>query len=347
MKTLKEACKGAFRIGAALGPVGKLSEDYTPQELALIAEQFDTATPENCMKPKEVIPTEGQWRFELGDEFMQFCQENHLTVIGHVLLWHAMNPAWLFKEGKKPVSRRAALARMHKYIRKMVGRYQGKILGWDVVNDAISDRAHEYLRPTPWFQAVGEDYIEMAFRFARQTDPDVELYYNDYNIESEPTFSKTMRLLHTLQRRDVPLDGIAIQGHWLLDRVPFADIERAIVGFSELGIQVMFSELDLDVLPGSSPMNAPTSGRELDQLPLVSEDHSAILARQADQYARLFELFLKYRKVVSRVGFWGTTDEHSWLNYWPTKRENHPLLFDRQLKPKPAFEAILKVMTGK
>jgi endo-1,4-beta-xylanase len=298
------------------------------------------------MKPMSVHPREGVWTFDEADALVQFAKEHHMAVFGHTLVWHNQTPTWFFEDGAQPASRELALQRLKEHIQTEVGRYKGQIRSWDVVNEAISDTPSEYLRKTRWLTAIGEDYIDQAFRMAHEADPDVELQYNDYNIETGMKHQHAMKLLRGLKERGVPITSVGIQGHWLLDRIPYADIETAINDFHQLGLKVSFTEVDLDVLPRhtrgadvgtmeTSRASGALSGTALDD----------VLKRQADQYARLFRLFHDHKDAVERVTFWGADDGRSWLNTWPSRRENHALLFDRKFQPKPAFFSVIGALT--
>jgi endo-1,4-beta-xylanase len=339
--TLKEAYRDDFLIGVALG--GTLPDDYTAAELALIKTQFNAITPENCMKPGSLHPEEKIWDFAQADALVKFAEANHIQVFGHNLLWHNQTANWFFRNGDRDATREELLARLKNHIDTVVGRYKGKIRGWDVVNEAIAEGGADDLRPTPWLKGIGDDYIIKAFQFAHEADPDAELQYNDYNIESNPKRDRTIRLIKKLQAAGVPVAAVGIQGHWILDKVPYSQIETSINEFHKLGVKVMITELDLDVLPRQAS-GADINQTERDEAkgtPAISDE---ILKRQAQQYAKLFELFHRHRDAVSRVTFWGLNDGRSWLNYWPRQRTDYPMLFDRQNHPKPAFQAVIDVV---
>jgi len=328
-QSLKDAFSKDFLIGTALS--SRLPACYTPAELELIKAQFNCATPEWCMKPKPLQPLEGVWHFEDADAYVAFCEQNHIAAFGHTLVWHEDCPDWFFLDGDKFASRELVLKRLKAHIDMVLNRYRGKIRGWDVVNEAISDNPKEYLRKTKWLETIGDDYLVQAFKIAHEADPEMVLQYNDYNIESEPKRSKAIKLIRNLQSNGVRVAAIGIQAHWQVGRVPFADLETAINSFQNLGLKVMITELDLDMLPRKQVANAPPPDIDL------------LTRHQADDYAHLFRIFIEHRDVITRVTFWGIDDAHSWLNGWPYKRENHPLLFDREGKPKPAFDAVMSV----
>jgi endo-1,4-beta-xylanase len=338
---LKDAFAGDFIIGVAVAGLDSLS----PAERALIVRHFRAITPGTHFKPIHQQPEEGRFTFEQADALVEFASANGLAVIGHTLVWHDATPDWFFVDGDKPASRELLLRRLRAHIHGVVGHYRGRVKGWDVVNEGISDKPEEYLRPNKWQQLVGDDYIAKAFEFAHEADPAAELYFNDYGGEHPLKREKTIRLIRELQAQGLRVDGIGIQLHLQLDRIAFADIEKSITAFHALGVKVMLTELDLDLVE-RKVWGADTTQHEE---PTATNLGWAVappemLQRQADQYAELFRIFRRQHAAVDRVTIWHLHDGKSWLNNWPVKgRSNHPLLFDRNLQPKPAFDAVLQV----
>lgn len=335
--TLKAAYGHRFTVGVAI-PGVVLNE----AERALLFRHFTAVTPENNMKPQPLQPAEGRFNFGPADALVAMAAGQGLAVNGHTLIWHKQCPAWFFDDGGRPAGRELVLQRLRTHIAAVAGHFAGRVRSWDVVNEAIDDGPN-YLRPSPWLASIGEDFVAEAFLAARRADPAAELYYNDYGIERPAKRDKTLRLIRELKQRRVPLDGLGIQGHWQLDRIPYADIEEALVAFHAEGMKVMITELDIDVVTRRSE-EAESGLRESggadpygDGLP------PAVQQRLAEQYARLFALFLKHQDKIDRVTFWGLHDGRSWLNTWPRRRTNHPLLWDRALQPKPALAAVLEV----
>jgi endo-1,4-beta-xylanase len=254
--------------------------------------------------------------------------------------------------------RATTLGHLRTHIETVVDRYRSRILGWDVVNEAISDEPEAFLRQSPWTEIVGHDYVVQAFRFAHEVDERVELYYNDYNNERPVKREKTLRLIDAIRLSGTRVDAVGIQGHWELRGIPYDQIEESIQIYAANGLKVMITELDIDVIPRSTSgadieagdaVNAGDAGearlKSPNALPVrhpadQEECPPEILSLQAEAYRRLFELFRSHREHISRITFWGLHDGRSWLNFWPTRRTNHPLLFDRDLRPKPAFHAI-------
>lgn len=333
---LKTAFGDSLQIGCALG--GTLPGSLTPAEADLVTRHFNVLTPENCMKPGPLQPEPGRFDFAAADALLAFASERGMNVVGHTLVWHNQTAPWMYASG---IGKAQARAQLEQHIRQVVGRYRGKLQGWDVVNEALSD-SDGFLRDTPCLAALGPEYLALAFRFAREADPGVELYYNDYGIEMTAKRERTLRLIDQLDAAGERPHGIGIQGHWMLDQVPYDEIWRTLRTFSELGLEVMITELDIDVVLRRNP-GADVSERAHDSGfdPYLEGCPPDVLERQAQQYERLFEIFLA--RGVSRVSFWGPNDGRSWLNTWPGPRTNHPLLFDRQSRPKPALQRVLGV----
>jgi endo-1,4-beta-xylanase len=245
----------------------------------------------------------------------------------------------------RPVSRDTLLARMRDHIHTVVGRYRGRIQGWDVVNEALNEDGT--LRSTPWLQIIGEDYLVKAFQFAHEADPQAELYYNDYSLENAPKRNGAIALIERLRAAGATVHGIGSQGHNKLDWPTPAQQDSTIVAFASLGLQVMITELDVDVLPPVGEYRGAdiTYRAELqDRLnPYRNALPDTVQQALARRYAELFGVFLTRKDAISRVTFWGVADGDSWLNNWPVRgRTSYPLLFDRDGRPKPAFEAVIR-----
>jgi endo-1,4-beta-xylanase len=341
---LKEVFAKDFRVGAALSTPQVMGEE--PAALELAEAQFNSITPENLLKWAEVHPQPQQYNFEPADKYVAFGVKHGMFIVGHNLVWHNQTPPWVFEgeNGQLP-SREALLKRMQDHIHAVVGRYKGRIKGWDVVNEAIQDDGT--LRQSPWQKIIGDDYIEQAFRFAHEADPSAELYYNDYN-EWHPAKRKAIgRLVRSLKAKGVRIDGLGLQGHWGLDYPKPAEINAMFADYGKLGVKLMITELDVNVLPrpdggqGAEVSRTSAGGDQLNPYAngLPPEASRAL----AERYRIIFQAFVKNRDKLDRVTFWGVHDGQSWLNNWPVRgRTAYPLLFDRQLKPKPAFQAVLE-----
>lgn len=334
--TLKQAFAGKFLIGAANDLRG-LSE----AEQAHVRAHYDVLTPENCMKPQPLHPAENNYNWTTADALVKWCEDNQIKVWGHTLVWHAQTGRWFFEPGAdgQAVTRELAMERLKKHIHTVVGRYRGRVIGWDVVNEAISDRGDgstENLRSSPWLQTIGPDFLTLAFKWAHEADPKAQLYYNDYNIEQGATrhrgkHASSLLLLQRLRKEGAPIHGVGIQGHWSLN-TNLEDVEKAIQNYAALGLKVSISELDVTAT-GDNSGAFPVRGRGEP----ISEE---ALQKQAEVYRQLFQIFLRHQKTISRVTFWGLSDRRSWRGW------QRPLLFDAQLQPKPAFHAVLETATG-
>jgi GH35 family endo-1,4-beta-xylanase len=329
---LKDVYKDHFLIGMA----GDLPGNYSDEELALVKGHFNAVTPENCMKPGPVHPAEDAWRFERPDTLVKWCTDNGLAVHGHTLVWHAQTNNWFFRDGDKEVVTR----RLKDHVGTLVGRYKGKVRGWDVVNEAIADRGTEEtartenLRNSSWLRAVGPEFLTLAFRFAHEADPDARLYYNDYGIEAGPKHTSSLVLLQRLLKDGAPVHGVGIQGHWSTSGIPYAALDKAIADYAALGLKVSITELDVTIRGATGGQFGPGGRGRGEVTPPSPQD----LKAQADAYARLFAIFLKHKGVVERVTFWGLSDRRSW------RFGQHPLIFDAKNQRKPAYAAIVDAL---
>jgi endo-1,4-beta-xylanase len=296
------------------------------------------------MKMKRIQGRQGEFAFDHADNFMAFAVDNRLGVCGHCLVWakDGRTPGWFFKDGEKTASREMLLSRMKEHIQTVAGRYRGKIIFWDVVNEALADD-EKFLRPSQYLDIVGDDFIARAFEYARQADPDAVLVYNDYNLFFPHKHKKLVRLLRMLVEQKAPIDAVGIQGHFELDQIPYDQIEEVIKTVRSFGLKVVVAELDIDVVLRSKWW--ADGGKYRDELskydPYADGCPPEVLERQAEQYAKLFALFSKYADCIGRVTFWNLHDGRSWLNDFPWKRSNYPLLFDGEAQFKPAFWAVL------
>jgi endo-1,4-beta-xylanase len=347
--SLKTAFADDFVVGAAL------NEDQAtgnlPQATELVEKQFNTITPENLLKWESIHPELDKYNFEPADKFVEFGEKNNMFIVGHTLVWHNQTPSWVFedKDGK-PLSREALLERLRDHIHTVVGRYQGRVDGWDVVNEAIEtekDESQGKWRETRWREIIGPDYIEKAFEYAHEADPDAELYYNDYDEWKPGKLQYFTDLVKNLQAKGIRIDGIGLQGHWGLDYPSTAEIDHMLTELSKLDVKLMITELDINVLPQPSRNAGADINARFAEDPSLNPYPKGLppeLEQQlADRYAEIFRLFHKHRDHLDRVTFWGVDDGQSWRNYWPIRgRTNYPLLFDREYQPKPAYDAVIK-----
>jgi endo-1,4-beta-xylanase len=327
---LKNAFKKDFLVGAALNPNQFSGTNDGDCEVALIKKQFNSISPENVLKWERVHPWPGIYNFAPADAYVQFGIKNKMFIIGHNLVWHLQTPDWVFRdEHGLPLGRDALLQRMREHIFTVVGRYKGRIGGWDVVNEAVDGDGS--LIQSPWLKIIGKDYLLKAFQFAHEADPKAELYYNDNSMENAPKRAGVIAMIKELQAQGAPITGIGMQGHYSMEWPAPSELEQTITAFSDLGLKVMITELDVNVV---LPANESLSDAKQEAL--------------ARRYADLFKVFVKHRGQISRVTFWGVTDADSWFNYMSgLGSKAYPLLFGRGCSPKPAFDAVVAVGLGK
>lgn len=342
--TLKQTFQNDFLIGAALNPAQFCESN--PAEAALVKRQFNAISPENVLKWEKIHPEPGTYDFTLADRYVAFGESNKMFIVGHTLIWHEQIPSWVFEDAKgKPVDRETLLSRMREHIMTVVGRYKGKIGGWDVVNEALDDKGQ--LRRSPWMKIIGEDFLLKAFQYAHEADPQAELYYNDFGLEKPDKRAGAIVLIKKLQSQGVHVTAVGMQGHYRMDWPEEKQLDETIVSFSQLGVKVAITELDVDVLPpATASQGADVSmnfALRAELNPYANGLPDSVQQELAGRYADLFKVFLKHRPEIIRVTLWGVTDGNSWLNNWPVRgRRSYPLLFDRTGKPKPAFEAVVK-----
>lgn len=340
VNSLKDAYKKDFLIGAALN--AQQIEEKEAHAAALIPAEFSAITPENIMKAEIIHPEWNRYNFDLADKIADYGKKYNIKVNGHTLIWHSQLPAYV-RTMKDADSVKQYFTN---HINTVASHFDGKIYSWDVVNEALEEDGS--MRKSIFLNKLGEDFVTEAFRLAQKAAPNTELYYNDYNIEQPKKRAGAIALIKKIQAAGVRIDGVGIQGHWHVGSVPFKEIEQSIIEFSALGIKVMFTELDLEVLPrnfqGADVSQRVASNPALN--PYVNGLPDSVMQQQANDYENLFKLFLKYKDKVGRVTFWGVNDGQSWLNNWPVRgRTNYPLLFDREFKPKPGYYKVMALKT--
>lgn len=344
--TLKDAFRRDFPIGVAVN-----ERQFTGQDtngVAIIVSQFDSISPENVLKWESVHPRPGTngYDFAAADAYVAFGEKYHLLIVGHTLVWHGQTPRWVFQDengrplqGTNAADRALLLQRLHDHIMTVVGRYKGRIKIWDVVNEALADggspASTNLLRQrSPWVRILGPEFIVKAFEWAHEADPDAILRYNDYSIENEPKRKRLIALIKMLQAQHVPVMAIGSQTHANLTWPGLELEDAALTDIAKLGLPIHITELDV---------NASTAGQRSQSADISQNAKAggggvvdAANQKLADQYSNLFHVFLKHRKDIQLVTFWGVTDRDSWRSF------GNPLLFDREGKPKKAFQAVIE-----
>jgi endo-1,4-beta-xylanase len=350
---LKEAYKNVFLVGTAVNAAVVSGENALSQ--ALVPMHFNSITAENVMKTEVVNPKPGIYDFAAADAFVAYGERHGMFIVGHTLVWHNQTPAWFFLDDEgKPNTREAQIERMRRHIEVVAGRYADRVHAWDVVNEVIDDDGS--YRPTTWVNAIGngDELVRLAFKFASQYAPNTELYYNDFNTWRPEKRDGIVRMVKMLKEAGIRIDGIGMQGHWGLNYPSAEHIEAAIDAYAALGVKVMITELDVDVLPltkegqiiGTGMLHKQFQLPEFERfLDPYKDGLPADVERQlTDRYAELFRIFYRKHNAIARVTFWGVHDGMSWKNNYPIpNRTNYALLFNRARKPKQALEAVLKV----
>lgn len=343
--SLKDAFQGKFLIGAAMN-VDQI-EGQDTAGVRVVKHHFNSITAEDCMKSMYLQPEEGEFFFEEADRFIEFGEKNGMHIVGHTLIWHSQAPDWFFTdEAGNDVSREVLIERMRNHISTVVGRYKGRIDGWDVVNEAILDDGT--YRNSKFYSIIGEDFIPLAFQFTHEADPDAELYYNDYGMGLEGRRNGVVQMVKSLQERNIPIDGIGMQGHMGLDYPDINEYEKSILAYSALGLKVMITEMDIIVLPFPSPnVTAEVSlsyEYQQEMNPYAAGLPDSVATIWENRYVDYFKLFLKHQDKISRVTLWGVSDANSWRNDWPMHgRTDYPLLFDRDYQPKAVVKKLIEL----
>lgn len=351
--TLQDPYSDAFLIGSAVNPDIFTGRDEAARNIVI--NQFNTITNENVLKTGPLKPEPGVYDFEMADVFVDFGEQHDMYIIGHTLVWHNQTPDWFFEDADgNPNSPEAQLERMRNHIENVAGRYTGRIHAWDVVNEVIAEDGS--YRPTTWVNSIGDgdEMVKHAFKYASEYAPDAELYYNDFNAWRPAKRDGIMRLVRMLQEEGIRIDGVGIQGHWGLNYPKNEYIEAAIDSFASLGVKVMITELDIDVLPltregqiiGTALSHPQFQHEEMQEYlnPYTDDLPDDVQQQLTNRYEEIFRIFYDKRDKIHRVTLWGVHDEMSWKNdYNVPGRTNYPLLYDRQYQPKPAVDAILRI----
>lgn len=340
---LKDALKDKFYIGAALNE--QLITGGNTAGSQVLRKHFNSIVAENCMKSEEIHPEEGLYNFTLSDQFVDLGEKCNMFIIGHALIWHSQLPEWFCTdENGDNISPEMLKERMKDHITTVVGRYKGRVHGWDVVNEAVLEDGS--YRKSKFYEILGEEFIPLAFQYAHEADPDAELYYNDYNEWYPGRRETVVRLIKTMKEKGLRIDAIGMQGHLGLDNPSLKEYEETILAYAGEGVKVMITEFDLSILPSPKygvGAEISTDFEYRDELnPYTQGVPDNASAAWNKRMGDLFRLFLKHSDKISRVTMWGITDHDSWKNDFPVKgRTDYPLLFDRDYQPKPIVQQII------
>jgi len=338
--TMKDVFKNEFLIGAAVNDYLIFESDSIGSQL--VKREYNTITPENSMKWEHMEPEQGVFEFKTSDSYVDFSKKNNIAFIGHNLVWHSQLSSWVEEiESKEELN-----TSLKNHVQTIASRYVGKIHGWDVVNEALNEDGT--LRTSLFLEKLGPQYLVNSFKWAQESDPNAELYYNDYNMTNSEKRAGAKALVKKLQKEGARVDAIGMQGHWNLVDPTLEEIETSILEYYALGVQVMITELDITVLPNPWDLEGAEVSQNFDgseyMNPYPKEMPDSVATQLANRYKDIFKLFKKHSDKISRVTFWGVNDNSSWLNNWPIgNRTNYPLLFDRNYQPKAAYYSVLEV----
>lgn len=343
--TLREATKGKFLMGVAINT--QQHDGSNPAVESIIAKQFSAIVPENCMKSALIHPEENRYDFADADKFVAFGEKNNLTVTGHCLIWHSQLPRWFTVDADgKAVTPEVLKARMKEHITTVVSRYKGRIKGWDVVNEAFEDNGK--YRNSAFYRILGEEFIPLAFQYAHEADPNMELYYNDYNMYVPSKCDAVIELVKKLKSRGIRIDAVGLQGHMIMESPSVEAEELTITKLKAAGVKVLITEWDISILPRQ---NNRTSANVSDNMgyaqsmdPYREGVPDSALVKWNKRMTDMFAMFLKHKDVVDRVTVWGLGDRSSWLNDFPVRgRVDYPLLYDRDMKPKAVIQEMIEL----
>ena len=334
--TLKEAFKDDFLMGIAINADQASGRDSIGNAIA--AKHFNSIVAENVMKCEKIHPQENEYFWDDADAFVKFGEENGMFIIGHCLVWHSQCAPWfLVNENGEEVDAETLKQRMRDHIYTIVGRYKGRVKGWDVVNEAIMEDGS--YRDSGFYRILGEEFIPLAFQYAHEADPDAELYYNDYSMNEPAKRDAIIKMVNGMKQRGLRVDGIGMQGHMGIDYPDLGDFEKSIVAFADsTGCNVMITEWDMSSLPTvtqSANVSDTVAARE-SLNPYVDGLPADAAKAWNDRMAQVMDMFVKHSDKISRVTVWGMSDGDSWRNDWPVVgRTDYPLLFDRNHEMKP------------
>lgn len=339
---LKDVVGNKFLVGAALNV--RQSSGADTSSLKIVKRHFNSIVAENCMKSEEIQPREGEFFFDEADKFVNFGIENNMSIIGHCLIWHSQCPDWFFTDDKgNNVSPEILRQRMKIHISTVVGRYKGKIKGWDVVNEAIVEDGS--YRKSKFYEILGEEFIPLAFQYAHEADPDAELYYNDYGMNVKGRREGVVKLIRSLKEKGLRIDAVGMQGHMGMDYPDIKEFEESMLAFAAEGVKVMITEWDMSALPtarqSANISDTVAFRKSLNPYPDALPDSvNTAWNKRMDEFFTLFE---KHSDIVTRVTAWGVSDGDSWKNDFPVRgRKDYPLLFDRNYQPKDFIRKMIE-----
>jgi endo-1,4-beta-xylanase len=313
-----------FKIGASLN-IKSLQEDKIYQNF--VAKEFTSATPENCMKLKQLMPTKETYYWDDADYLVEFCRKNKIRVHGHALIWHESIPKWLTED----IDSAALEQIMKKYIQTTVKRYENDVLSWDVYNEAL-ETFSDTLRKSIFVRKLGKDFIGRVFVYAHEAAPNAKLFYNDFLTEQiDSKFNGLEKLLDDFEARKVPIHGVAFQMHVQLDRFDSTKTANSVSKIAKRGYLIHFSELDI--------------ANENENRNKYTDSFAVALSNRYQAIASIYSGIPKEQQFG--ITFWNVHDGNTWIKKHFKRKYEWPLLFDEKYKRKLAYNGFVNGLKGK
>ena len=345
--TLWEAYRDYWYTGVSVNQwevEGNQSADWP-----IIAKNFNWVVAENCMKCEVVHPKEGVYDFTLADQFVNKAKAAGLKVLGHCLIWHSQCAPWFhFDDKGNLVSAEVLKQRMREHIYTVVSHFKGRVDAWDVVNEAFEDDGTP--RKSLFYQILGTDYIPLAFQYAHEADPNIQLYYNDYSMNKAQKVEGVANFFRPLIQQGLPVTAIGMQGHMVLeDNNLVEEYDHAIKTIAATGVPTFFSEVDLTVLPNPYGFSGANVSDRFAYRPEMDPYKNGLTKEKAAEveafWLSFYQMLLRHHKDILRVNFWCLNDGISWRNDFPIKgRTDYATLFDRQNNPKPVVQKLINLV---
>jgi endo-1,4-beta-xylanase len=341
--SLKKYFSSFFNIGAAINE--DIILDLDNDSKRIVKTNFNSITAENSLKWMYIQPSPNYFNFTVADKYVDFGTKNKMHIVGHALVWHSQLADFMQNiESKAEMTKH-----FENHIYTLVSRYKGKINAWDVVNEAFNEDGS--MRESVFYKLLGKNYIEKAFELTHNADPNVDLIYNDYNLYKKEKRDGVINMVKQMKSKGIKIDAVGVQAHWSLNQPSLYEIEQIILDISKLGVDVMFTELDISVLPSPWEQVGADVSQNFSRFegdpkmdPYTDKLPKSVQNKLAKRYKDIFQLFIKHSDKISRVTFWGVMDKHSWLNDFPIKgRTNYPLLFNRTYQEKEAYKALIEL----
>ena len=318
----------------------------------VITRNFNWVVAENCMKCEVIHPQEGVYDFTLADQFVNKAKAAGLKVMGHCLIWHSQCAPWFhYDEKGNLVSAEVLKQRMREHIYTVVSHFKGRIDAWDVVNEAFEDDGTP--RKSLFYQILGTDYIPLAFQYAHEADPNIQLFYNDFSMNKDQKVKGVADFFRPLIQQGLPVTAIGMQGHIILednvDNSVIKQYEHSIETITAIGVPTFFSELDLSALPNPYGFSGANISDKFAYRPEMDPYKEGLTKEQETKIGQFwvdfYKMLLRHHRDILRVNFWCLNDGNSWRNDFPIKgRTDYATLFDRQNHPKPFVQALINLV---